>query len=130
MLITILATLIVSLSLAQRGTLGYLQPPSLWTAVATVVYIVAAVVLTVAGARSITRRLERGEILSNKTIRRRNILEALYRCWLIAGQGGLIACGYAQWTHRAVGHCDIPLLEKFVLLAPFFLAQERQSSLA
>jgi STE24 endopeptidase len=122
MLITILVTLIVSLSLAQRGTLAYLQPPSLWTAVATVVYIVGAVVLTVAGTRSLTLRLERGEILSSKTIRRRNILEALYRCWLIAGQGGLIACGYGQWAASAVGHYNIPLLEKLVLLAPFFLA--------
>jgi len=122
MLITILVTLIVSLSLAQGEILGDLQPPSGWTAVATVVYIVAAVVLTIAGTRSITRRLERGETLSNKTIRRRNILEAVYRCWLIAGQGGLIACGYGQWAHRAVGHCNIPLLEKLVLLVPFFLA--------
>jgi len=121
MLITILVTLIVSLSLAQGGILGQLQPPSGWTAVATVVYLLVAVVLTVAGTRSITRRLGRGEILSSKTIRWRNILEALYRCWLIAGQGGLIACGYGQWAAGTVGHYNIPLLEKFVLLGPFFV---------
>jgi len=45
----------------------------------------------------------------------------VYRCWLIAGQGGLIACGYGQWANITVGHYNIPLLEKFVLLGPFFV---------
>jgi STE24 endopeptidase len=121
MLITILATLIVSLSLGDRGTREYLQPPSLWTAVAAAVYLLVAAGLSIAATRSITRRLERGEILSSKIIRRRNILEALYRCWLIAGQGGLIACGYGQWAANTVEHYHIPLLAKFVLMVPFFL---------
>ena len=121
MLITILITLIVSLSLAQPGILGHLKPPSLWTAVATVIYPVGAVALTVAGTRSITRRLGRGEILSNKTIRWRNISEALYRCWLIVGQGTLIACGYGQWAVLTVGRYNIPLLEKLVLVGPFLV---------
>ena len=121
MLITILLTLIVSLSLAQPDVLGHLEQPSIWTAVATVVYLLVAAVLTVAGTASITRRLERGEILSSKTIRWRNIFEMLYRCWLIVGQGGLIACGYAQWAAVTVGPCNIPLLEKLVLLGPFFV---------
>ena len=121
MLIAILLTLIVSLSLAQEGILGHLLPPSGWTAAATAVYLLVAVALTVAGTRPITRRLERKEILSGATIRRRNILETLYRCWLIAGQGGLIACGYGRWVHRTIGYCNIPLLEKLVLLAPFLV---------
>jgi STE24 endopeptidase len=120
MLITILITLIVSLSLAQPEIFGYFAPPSLWTGVAVAVYLLVAVALTVAGTSSITQQLARHKILDRKAIRRRNIFEMLYRYWLIAGQGGLIACGYAQWTYQSVRHYNIPLLEKIVLLTPFF----------
>jgi len=98
-----------------------LCPPSVWTAVAAPVYLVVAVVLTIAGTKSITRRLRRGEIVSGKAIRWHNVLETLYRCWLIVGQGGLVACGYGQWAAITVGHYNIPLLEKIVLLGPFFV---------
>ncbi|MCP4376185.1 MAG: M48 family metalloprotease [bacterium] len=121
MLVTILITLIVSLSLAQPEVFGYFAPPSLWTGVAVAVYLIVAVALIVTGTSSITQQLVRHEILDRKTIRWRNIFETLYRYWLIAGQGGLIACGYAQWTYQSVNHYKIPLLEKIVLLTPFFV---------
>jgi STE24 endopeptidase len=123
MLITILLTLIVSLSLAQHGDIEYLLQPSPWTALAVAVYMSVAVLLAIAGTHSITNRLKRGEILSGKTIRRRNILETVYRCWLIAGQGSLVAFGYGQWAAITVRqyNIQIPLLEKILLLAPFFV---------
>ncbi|MDP6543213.1 MAG: M48 family metallopeptidase [Phycisphaerae bacterium] len=121
MLITILVTLIVSLSLAQPEILVYLYPPSVWTIVATAVYMVGAAALTIATTTPITRRLGRGEFLSSKILRRRNILEAVYRYWLIVGQGGLIACGYGRWASITVGHYGIPLLAKIVLIGPFLV---------
>jgi len=52
----------------------------------------------------------------------RGILEVIYRCWLILGQGALVACGYGQWVALTLGPLRVPLLEKIVVLAPFVVA--------
>jgi len=119
MLITILVTLIVSLSLAQRGIREYLLAPSLWTLAAGGVYALVAILLTVSATRAVTVPMRSGLALSRGAMRKRNILEAVYRFWLIAGQGSLVMLGYGQWIANVAGRYRVPLLEKIILLGPF-----------
>ena len=121
MLVTILVTLIVSLSIVQPEILSYFAEPSVWTAALCAIYLAGGAMLTIASTRSVARTLEQGQTPSTRTFRRRAMLEAGYRCWLIIGQGALIACGYAQWIQDTLGAYRIPLLGKFVLLGPFLL---------
>jgi len=118
MLITVLAALIVTLSISQPEIAAHFAAPSLLTPVLCAVYIAVGVVLTVASTQGVTRRLQQGQTPPQSAFRRHRILETAYRFWLVAGQGALIACGYARWVHNALGGCRIPLLEKFVLLSP------------
>ncbi len=121
MLITILVTLIVSLSIAQPEILDHLADPSLLTAVLVVIYIAGGALLTAASTRSVVRALGRGELPSRKMFRAHWLLETEYRCWLIAGQGALLACGYGRWVQNSLGGSKIPLLEKLLVLTPFLV---------
>ncbi|MBT3202189.1 MAG: M48 family metalloprotease [Phycisphaerales bacterium] len=111
----------VSFSLTAPRMLEQLEPPSRWTVATIAIYAIGAILIILAGLRPIIARMRAQGGLDSKTIKRRNLLEALYRAWLIAGQTALITFGYGQWVANTLGAYHIPLLEKIVLMVPFCL---------